>query len=640
MPVVAITTHMKKLSAEDFYKLRFVHDPQVHGGKTVFVVSRPDKKLNDYRVNLWLHDGKLRSFTSGRSDSKPRWSPDGKSIAFVSKRGKEKRSQIMLIPLNGGEAAEVCDFDGDIGAIAWGANGRSIFFLGTTKESKEGDTDVKRITRYPFYFNAKGFLHDRETQVYRTGLSGNIRQVTKGNFTINSFSIVPGSNRLVLSLRMDGWDVSTSDIYTCSADGKGLKNLTNYPSSYSYLSVSPNGKTIAYAYRDKSKGLFKHLKLCLLPVSGGTPTVSEEPDLNIGNTINSDSRVATEATLRWSRDSKRVFFPVTDGANCDIYSLDVKSALLSRELSSVGSIESFDLLEDGFSLVLQSASEPVELYSFRSGKLKRLSNFNRAFTSLNLPQPMHTPFSTFDRRKLDGWILRHGKKESSASVLEIHGGPKTAYGNAFEFEFHLLASNGYDVMYCNPRGSDGYSEEFAMQVRQHFGDGDFKDIMRFVDGCLEFNHGMDSTRIGITGGSYGGFMTNWAIGHTDRFRAAVTQRSISDQISFFGTSDIGPSFNSDQIGGTPWDNLDTYWERSPMKYAANVSTPLLILHSEDDYRCPVEQAYQLYTVLRHHGKKVEMELFPGENHELSRAGKPGHRVRRLSSILGWFQENL
>lgn len=633
---------MKKLTAEDFYKLRFVSDPQVCAEKIAFVVSTPDRKSDEYKTAIWLYDGKLKQFTHGAKDSKPKWSPDGKSIAFVSRRGEEKHSQIMVIGADGGEAREVCNFDGDVGSITWSRDGRSIFFLGTvTKtEGKEKKEDVKRITKYPFYFNGKGFLHNRETHVYRTGMDGRVRQITKGNFTVNAFDTVPGRNMLVLLIRMDEWDVFTDDLYTCTHDGGKLKSLTGAPASYGFPSVSPDGSTVAFVHRAREKGLFSHYRLSFMPVSGGNMREASDHDRNIGNGLNSDARVATETTLRWSPDGESLYFLSTDGANCDLYGCDVKEGSTFKAAGGLGSIESFDLLGDGFAIVLQTASSPVELYSFDGGEATRLSNFNRAVRSIGLAEPRHMEFESFDGQRTDGWVLGYGGGRKVPAVLEIHGGPKTAYGNAFEFEFHYLASNGYNVMYCNPRGSDGYSEKFASQVKEHFGDDDYRDLMHFVDLCLKQNPSLDSGRLGVTGGSYGGFMTNWIIGHTDRFRAAVTQRSICNQVSFYGTSDIGPNFNGDQIGGTPWENIDTYWEKSPLKYAHRIKTPLLIIHSEEDYRCPVEQAYQLYTALRHHGTEVEMELFPGENHDLSRSGKPGHRTRRLSSILGWFQKHL
>ncbi len=191
----------------------------------------------------------------------------------------------------------------------------------------------------------------------------------------------------------------------------------------------------------------------------------------------------------------------------------------------------------------------------------------------------------------------------------------------------------------NPRGSDGRSEKFAIEIKGKYGERDYKDLMEGLEYAVE-NFKIDRSRFGVTGGSYGGFMTNWIVGHTNVFKAAVTQRSISNQISFFSTSDIGPEFNGDQIGGTPLENLEHYWDKSPLKYVERIKTPLLIIHSDEDYRCPVEQAYQLFTFAKFYNKNVEMAIFPGENHELSRSGKPKHRIKRLKLINDWFLKYL
>ena len=215
----------------------------------------------------------------------------------------------------------------------------------------------------------------------------------------------------------------------------------------------------------------------------------------------------------------------------------------------------------------------------------------------------------------------------------------TAYGYGYMHEFQVLANAGYVVFYVNPRGSEGYSEEFK-DIRFRYGERDYRDLMEAVDYVLTHHPFIDPEKLGVTGGSYGGFMTNWIITQTSRFKAAVTQRSICNWVSFYGTTDIGYYFGPDQISGTPWDNLEQYWEKSPIKYVANIETPLLIIHSIEDYRCWLDQAFQLFTALKVLGKKVEMVLFPKENHDLSRRGRPKHRVERLKHILRWFNEHL
>ena len=224
------------------------------------------------------------------------------------------------------------------------------------------------------------------------------------------------------------------------------------------------------------------------------------------------------------------------------------------------------------------------------------------------------------------------------AILDIHGGPKTVYGNVFYHEMQVWANMGYFVFFTNPHGSDGRGNLF-MDIRGKYGSIDYEDLMKATDIVLE-KYPIDKTRVGVTGGSYGGFMTNWIIGHTDRFACAASQRSISNWISKFGTTDIGYYFNADQNQSTPWDNVEKLWSHSPLKYANKVKTPTLFIHSEQDYRCWLAEGLQMFTALKYHGVEARLCMFRGENHELSRSGKPKHRVRRLEEITNWFEKYL
>jgi dipeptidyl aminopeptidase/acylaminoacyl peptidase len=632
---------MTGLRLKDFYRMKYLSDVRCSGSRILFVVTKPDERKNDYESRIWLFDGKLKHFTGGPKDSSPRWSKDGKSIAFVSERGREKTSGIYIISSDGGEAENICEFEGKISSPAWSVDGDRIFFIGTGEQKTEGKkkSDVKVARKFPFYFNGKGFLDGKETHLYSTSLKGKVVQITRGPLTVNQFDVSPTASRIALAIRKDEWDVYTTDLFTCDADGKGLKSITGKPAGYSYPVFSPDGKQIAFLYRDVKNGRFQHNRICTISSGGKGMRQISDLDRNPGNSVNSDSRTATDVLLKWSYDGRRLYFTATDRGRCSIYVTDTVEGKTRKAYDFEGSVESFDFLGDGFAVIAQDSSLPTELYTFEDGKTVRLTKMNREIEARKLRKAEHFSFNSADGVPIDGWYLSYGERKKPG-ILEIHGGPKTAYGNAFMFEFQLLASAGYAVIYFNPRGSDGYENTFSQAVREDFGGWDYQDLMKGVEFALQKYRNIDGARLGVTGGSYGGFMTNWIIGHTSLFKAAVTQRSISNQISFFGTSDIGPWFNGDQIGGTPWNNIETYWDKSPLKFAENVNTPLLIIHSEEDYRCPVEQAYQFYSALKFFGKEVEMKLFPGENHELSRSGKPVHRVERLKCITEWFDRYL
>jgi dipeptidyl aminopeptidase/acylaminoacyl peptidase len=226
-------------------------------------------------------------------------------------------------------------------------------------------------------------------------------------------------------------------------------------------------------------------------------------------------------------------------------------------------------------------------------------------------------------------------------LLEVHGGPRGVYGFSFMHEFQVLAAQGWVIVYTNPYGSGGYEEAFQAGLPGHYGERDYEDLMEAIDYTLRQYDFIDAQRLGVLGGSYGGFMTNWIVTHTNRFKAAVTMRSISNWISMFGCSDIGWTFGKWEMGGSvPWSDEEAYMAKSPIRYVENVKTPTLIIHSEEDYRCPMEQAEQFYTALKFLGVPTELVRFPGEHHGLSREGKPQHREERINHIIRWFKTYL
>jgi acylaminoacyl-peptidase len=271
---------------------------------------------------------------------------------------------------------------------------------------------------------------------------------------------------------------------------------------------------------------------------------------------------------------------------------------------------------------------------------RRLTALNeRLLAEVELAVPEELAFQGAEGWGLQGWVMRppHARPgENVPAVLEIHGGPAAMYGYSFFFEFQLLAARGYAVIYSNPRGSTGYGRQFSGAVVRDWGGKDYEDVMAGLDAALA-RGGIDATRLGVAGGSYGGFMTAWVVSHTDRFKAAVTMRLLASWASFFGTSDIGPSFTLDHIGAAPWEHLDLLLEHSPYTYVANIQTPLLILHSDSDFRCPLSEAEQLFTALKWLGRETELVIFEGQSHDLSRNGHPRSRVIRLNEIAGWFE---
>lgn len=284
-----------------------------------------------------------------------------------------------------------------------------------------------------------------------------------------------------------------------------------------------------------------------------------------------------------------------------------------------------------------------EIYKLEQDEEKQITEFNdwvQKERSISVPEKLTV--ETAPGVSIDGWVLKPAdfdKNKKYPAIFDIHGGPKVVYGEIFFHEMQYFVSQGYAVFFCNPRGSDGKDNSFS-DIRGKYGTMDYDDLMKFMDSVLKEYPIIDPEKVGVTGGSYGGFMTNWIIGHTDRFKAAASQRSISNWISKFNTTDIGYFFVGDQIAATPWTNFEKLWQHSPLKYADKVKTPTLFLHSNEDYRCWMAEGLQMFTALKYHRVPSKLILFRGENHELSRSGKPKHRIRRLKEIVEWFDKYL
>ncbi|WP_084207611.1 S9 family peptidase [Pyrococcus abyssi] len=624
---------MKKISEKDIEKFKLVGNLDASGKKVVFQVTEISIKENDYFSSIYLYDGrKVRRFTFGRKDANPRFSPDGRLIAFTSKRSKEGReSELYLMPVDGGEARLLAKFKYGIKDLRFSEDGKEIAVITPVEVKKVANEkeDVHVIDEIPFWFNGIGWIYGRRNALYLVDVeSGKKRKVSPRNLDVLSVRFHNGKLYLLAQEDREKKPM-ISDVYVL--EGKRVKKLT--PGKWRILDFVPLSDGLILKANTLERGFATTTSIYLYR-NGELRRLFKE-DLSAYNSLNSDVRGAQRAELIFK--DGWIYFVATDGPRANLFRVNLDGKV-ERVIRGDRSVESFSV-GDYIAFTAQDATTPTELYALRDGKEKRITDFNAWIRDYKLSKPEHFRVTASDGKEIDAWIMKPvdfkpGRKYPA--VLEIHGGPKTAYGYAFMHEFQVLVAKGFVVIFSNPRGSDGYGEEFA-DIRGHYGERDYQDLMEVVDEALKRFDFIDEERLGVTGGSYGGFMTNWIVGHTNRFKAAVTQRSISNWISFFGTTDIGYYFAPDQIGGDPWSNLEGYWEKSPLKYAPNVETPLLIIHSTEDYRCWLPEALQFYIALKYLGKTVELAIFPGENHDLSRSGRPKHRVKRLELIVGWFE---
>ena len=370
-------------------------------------------------------------------------------------------------------------------------------------------------------------------------------------------------------------------------------------------------------------------------IKNGKLELFKKHDTWMVNTVGSDCRYGGGKSFR-VKDNKLYFLTtVMHDAFLSTIDTDGNEKILTK---AKGSVDSYAIGEGEIYFIGLRGIKLQELYSLKNGEEKQLTKFNESIVEskkLSIPEKFNI-INTVER--CVGWVMKPVDYEEGKrypGILDIHGGPKTVYGEVFYHEMQVWANMGYFVFFCNPRGGDGRGNEFA-DIRGKYGTIDYEDLMKFTDEVIKV-YPIDETKIGVTGGSYGGFMTNWIIGHTDRFACAASQRSIANWFSKFGTTDIGYYFNVDQNASSPWDNPEKLWWHSPMRYADRVKTPTLFIHSEEDYRCWLVEGIQMFTSLKYHGVPAKLCMFRGENHELSRSGKPRHRVKRLEEITNWFE---
>ena len=615
---------------DDIYKIRLLGDVRISkdGSKIAFVAGKMNKKEDSYVSRIYMYEGgKLRAYTSGAHDSAPRFTVDGKYLVYY--RSLKEGGELRRIALTGGESELIATLEK--GASNIKLDGAYVYFISSvTEKSKD---DVKRIKSIPFYFNGEGFIYNSKPQVFRVPVrGGKVEKLTNEEGIISDYDVKNGV--LVYSAADDEKEPFMEHLYLMTAVGKS-KRISKKNASIGGFKLSQDASQIAVFLKFNERGLAEDMGLYFLPVRGGAYIQAIDEKVAFGRSLNSDVRFGGGEVMQWTSNNEILFIATRAGRQ------ELMKYISGNFYTIIGgnrSVESFSYAAGVIAYISQKMNAPSEVYVMNK-KERKITNLNARFSKL--PPAKGFVFKASDGAEVEGWVLLPEGRGPYPAVLEVHGGPKTSYGHAFMFEFYYLLSQGFAVIFTNPRGSSGYGEDFSLRIRGGFGDRDYKDLMEAIDYVIT-NFPIDKNKLFLTGGSYGGFMTNWIVGHTAIFKAAATQRSISNQLSFWGTSDIGPWFNGDYIGAGAdlWDGFEKYWNMSPLKYAKKIKTPLLIIHSEEDYRCPVSEAYQLFYALKMNGTETKLILFPGENHDLSRNGKPKHRIARLNEIAQWFKEHI
>jgi dipeptidyl aminopeptidase/acylaminoacyl peptidase len=656
--MVAQDTAKRGITPEDYFAFEFVSDPHLSpdGKQVAYVVTRVNQAQNRRSSAIWMipssGPGAPRPFTtSPQSASSPRWSPDGQWLAFLSSRPGETsggapeqtRPQIYLLSLGGGEARRLTNLKNGVSSFQWSPDGARLVVVSRTGPSDERPeskdrSDVRHYKDITYKFNDSGWFDDRRTHLWVVDAkSGEAKQITEGNdWNDSDPQWSPDGKRIAFVSNRTGKEYnenSNTDVWVMPAEGGSPTRISDHEESDNSPRWSPDGKTIAFVGRMKER---EHPKIWLAPSTGGAPSRLAVNGLDL-----------IPAGLDWSHDGRELFFETGVKGESHLYRADLAAKSFVPVTTGARAVRSADLNGTANLMVYSSNTfeRPDDLFiaDINGRNERRLTNLNeKLWGQLELAHVERFTYKSADEWDVDGFFVKPigwqaGKKYPM--ILNIHGGPAGMYGVDWYHEFQVYAAKGYAVLFTNPRGSTGYGEKFERGIAGEWGGKDYLDVMNGVDAAIKRYPWIDVDRLGVTGGSYGGYLTNWIVGHNDRFKAAVTLRSVVNFISDEGTRD-GAYGHKGDFGGDLFEKFDLYWDRSPLKYAKNVKTPTLILHSDNDFRVPLEQGEQWYRALKHFGVTTEIVMFPRENHNLTRTGEPKHLVESLNWQLYWFDRFL
>lgn len=660
----------EQIQLRDFLDFSYISDVQTSPDEQQisYLVTQSDIEHNAYisKLHLW-RDGKDITLTTSGKEHLYLWENED-TLLFSNVREEsdaqalqngEERTVFYRISIHGGEAQKAFSIPLTVNGIKQVNAGTYVVCVTYAlpyshayeaavetkqqilKEKKE-NADYEVLEELPFYTNGGGYTNAvRNTLFLYDSKEEKLTRISEQLFQVSDFTLneertklyYTGSSYHQKQGRYEG-------IYSYDLTTLETKELMP-ADTYSIQKIICWGEQLLIAAADQQHyGLNENPKFYLFDLHDQQLHKLCDFDQALGNSVGSDARLGKHNNALLHKDS--YYFIATIGYSSVLYELK-KNGSLQMIYDAAGSVDGFVYTSQGLYLYGMYDTRPQELYYIDEHKQRHLlTNYHQSFIERkDIRQPQHLSFMR-EGISLDGWVLLpsgYDAQKTYPAILDIHGGPKTVYGEVYYHEMQVWANLGYVVFFMNPRGSDGKGNAFA-DLRGAYGTFDYEDIMAFTDLVLETYPAIDQARLGVTGGSYGGFMTNWIITHTNRFKAAASQRSIANWISFVATSDIGEYFGEDQQQADIWSKQDKLWWHSPLRYADQCKTPTLFIHSNEDYRCPYSEGLQMYSALCMHGVKTRLCMFKGENHELSRSGLPKHRIRRLEEITSWLSSHL
>jgi dipeptidyl aminopeptidase/acylaminoacyl peptidase len=693
----------RSITEKDLFEFVWIANPQLapDGSRVAFTRVVVDEKRTGYETSIWTvatsgSEAPIR-LTNGKHDAQPRWSTDGKRLAFVRSgekddAGKPKPAQIAILSLAGGEARIMTELPKGATNPVWSPDSRRIAFSSSTtlediekaeriknatkpepsakpesvkdstRPASDHESDVHVISRAVYRDNDEGYLDPKRHQhiwvldvpVPSEELTKPV-ELTSGDYDEGEVRWTNDGARLYyLTNHIDEpyYVSGSTDIYSVSSTGGAPEKLTTVGMNIGDLTFSPDGHRVAFhGSVTQPVRSYSQPDLWVMDLASNAQprNLTADYDFDMGDSVFGDNaapRGGNGRTLYWSPDGHFLFDLVAKQGRTPIVRVDAQSGAVTEITHGDQAVLDYSVTADARATVAL-VSTPVtigDLFAVAAdGSQTRLTESNRSLWSqLNLTVPEEINYKSFDGKNIQGWIQKppdFDPQRKYPLILDIHGGPHAAYGWVFDHEFQWMAARGYVVLYVNPRGSTSYGQDFGNIIQYRYPGDDYRDLMIGVDELLKRGY-IDSKKLAITGGSGGGVLTNWAVTQTDRFAAAVSQRDISNWASWWYTADF-TLFQANWFKAPPFEDPTDYANRSAITFVKNIHTPMMFVLGEADYRTPQDSGgEQLFRALKYLKRPTAMVVFPRETHELSRSGEPWHRIERLDHIVGWFDKYL